>query len=143
MGNDVRDSLNFDQLSYKLKPNTYDGSAPLRKFLAQFELILLANKWDNFSKSVALATSLRARSVLDGRGEKLENLNFSELKAKLEFRFSERHLARAYYSQFTNRRQKDGEDFVGAELERISRLAYQECSHELRDISALPSGFVK
>jgi len=71
---------------------------------------------------------------------------------KLEFRFGEGHLAQAYYSQFTNRRQKDGENFVtlGAELEHLSRLAYPECSHESRDkiayaqfISALPSDFVK
>jgi len=50
-------SLNFGQLGYKLKPDTYDGSAPLREFFAQFELISLANKWGGFTKSVALATS--------------------------------------------------------------------------------------
>jgi len=149
----VRDSPNFGQLGYKLKPNIYDGNVLLWEFLAQFELISLANKWDNFSKSVALTSSLKekARSVLDGKVE-LGNLSFSELKAKLEFRFGEGYLARAYYSQFTNRRQKDGEDFItmGAKLERLSRLAYSECSHESRDkivcaqfISALPSGFVK
>jgi len=151
--NDTRDSINFDQLGYKLKPDTYDGSAPLREFLAQFELISLANKWNNFTKSVALATSLRgkARSILDGE-EGLENLSFSELKAKLEFRFGEGHLARTYYSQFVNRRLKNGENFItlGAELERLSRLAYPECSHESRDkiacaqfVSALPNGFIK
>jgi len=43
-GNDTRGSLNFDQLGYKLKPDIYDGSTPLREFLAQFELISLANK---------------------------------------------------------------------------------------------------
>jgi len=153
LGNDTRSSFNFSQLGYKLKPDIYDGSAPLREFLAQFELISLANKWDNFTKSVALATSLRgkARSILDGE-EGLENLSFSELKAKLEFRFGEGHLARTYYSQFTNRRLKNGEDFItlGAELERLSRLAYPECSHESRDkiacaqfVSALPNGFIK
>jgi len=136
MGNDVRDSPNFDQLGYKLKLDiTYDGNAPLREFLAQFELISLANKWDDFSKSVALATSLRGktRSVLDGE-VKLGNLSFSELKAKLEFRFGEGHLTRVY-SQFTNRRQNDGENFVtlGAELEYLSRLVYPECSHESWD----------
>jgi len=30
-------------------------SAPLREFLAQFELISLANKWDDFSKFVFLS----------------------------------------------------------------------------------------
>jgi len=82
----------------------------------------------------------------------LENLSFSELKSKLEFHFGERYLAQAYYLQFTNCWQKNGENFVtlGAELERLSRLAYPECSHESRDkiacaqfILALPSGFMK
>jgi len=40
---------------------------------------------------------------LDGEVE-LGNLSFSELKAKLEFRFSEGHLARAYYSQIAGRK---------------------------------------
>jgi len=31
MGNDTRGSFNFGQLGYKLKPDTYDGSAPLRE----------------------------------------------------------------------------------------------------------------
>jgi len=54
----------------------------------------------------------------------LENLRFSKLKSKLEFRFSEEHLARAYYSKFMNRRQKDEKDFVTLEmeLERLSQL---------------------
>jgi len=92
-----------------LKPDIYDGSAPLQEFLAQFELISLTNKWDNFSKSIALTSSLRekTRSVLDGVIE-LEDSNFSELKSKLEFHFGKEHLARAYYSQFTNCMQKDG-----------------------------------
>lgn len=150
---DTQDFFNPGVLGFKLKPDTYDGSAPLREFLAQFELISLANKWDDFAKSVALASSLRgkARSILDGVAE-LEKLSFFELKSKLEFRFGEEQLSQAYYSQFTNRKQKSGEDFVafGAELERLARLAYSECSHELRDkiacaqfISALTSGFVK
>jgi len=80
----------------------------------------------------------------------LENLRFSELKSKLEFRFGKGHLTRAYYSQFTNRRQKDGKDFItlGAELE--SFIETDLSSHESRDkiacaqfISALSSGFVK
>jgi len=124
MENDARGSLNFGQLGYKLKPDTYDGSAPLREFLAQFELISLANKWDNLTKSVALATSLRGktRSILE---EGPEDLSFPELKAKLEFRFGEGHLARTYYSQFTNRRLKDGRFYYIRGGVR-TRLAYRD-----------------
>jgi len=32
-------------LSYKFKPDVFDGDVPLRKFLSQFELITSANDW--------------------------------------------------------------------------------------------------
>jgi len=100
---------------------------------------------------VALAACLRgrARSVLDGIAE-IGSVTFTELK--LELRFGEEHSAEFYYFQFTNRRQKFGEDFVtlGTDLERLVRLAYPECSLEVREkiacaqfISALTDGFIK
>lgn len=54
-----------------------------------------------------------------------EELNFDELKSKLELRFGEGNLTQNYYSLFTNRKQKFGEDLAsfGAELKRLSRLA--------------------
>jgi len=61
-------------------------------------------------------------------------------------------LAWTYYAQFTNRRQKFSEDLatLGADLEKLSRLAYPECSHEIRDkiacaqfIAGLTDGFIK
>lgn len=54
--------------------------------------------------------------------------------------------------QFTNRRQRFGEKFaaLGSELEKLSRLAYPECSPEIRDkiacaqfVSAISDKFVK
>lgn len=101
----------------------------------------------------ALASSLRgkARSVLDGIFE-IESLKFEELKSKLELRFGEGHLAQTYYTQFTNRKQKNSEDLptLVADLERLLRLAYPECSHEVRDkiacaqfIAALTDEFIK
>jgi len=114
------------ELGYKLKPENFDGSVPLREFLAQFDLIARANGWSSFQKTLALAACLRgkARSVLDGISE-IENLEFTDLKSKLELRFGEGHLAQTYYTQFTNRRQKVSEDLasLGADLERLSRLA--------------------
>jgi len=142
-----------NEMGYKLKPDTFDGSVPLWEFFSQFVLIARANRWDDATKTVALASSLRgkARSVLESV-EDLENCNFEELKSKLELRFGEKHLSQNYYTQFTNRRQKFGEDFAtfGSELERLSRLAYPECSFAVRDkiacaqfVSTLSDGFVK
>jgi len=140
-------------LGYKLKPDVFDGDVPLREFLSQFEFIAGANDWSDSAKTVALAACLRgrARSVLDGITE-IGSVTFTELKSKLELRFGEGHSAQSYYFQFTNRRQKFGEDFVtlGTDLERLVRLAYPECSLEVREkiacaqfISALTDGFIK
>lgn len=75
---------------------------------------------------MVLASCLRgkARSVLEAV-ENLEGLGFSELKAKLELRFGEGNSAQNFYTQFTSRKQKFGEDFasLGVDLERLSRLA--------------------
>ncbi|XP_077277427.1 uncharacterized protein LOC143905721 isoform X2 [Temnothorax americanus] len=138
----------------KLKPDTYDGTAPLREFLSQFSLIAVANKWNETEKAIILASCLRgkARSLLDSFADGIESLSYAELKAKLELRFGENELTQNYYLQFTNRRQRPGEDFatLGADLERLSQKAYPECSHEVRDkiassqfVAALSDGFVK
>jgi len=137
----------------KLKPDTYDGTVPLREFLTQFNLIARLNAWSDSVKAVALALSLRgkARAVLDGISE-IENLKFEELRSKLELYFGEGHLAQTYYAQFTNRRQKSFEELaaLGSDIERLSRLAYPECTKEVRDkiacaqfIAALSDGFIK
>ncbi|KYN29413.1 hypothetical protein ALC57_01146, partial [Trachymyrmex cornetzi] len=82
----------------------------------------------------------------------LENLDFSELKSRLELRFGEAQSLQNYYSQFTNRKQKFGESIAsfGSDIERLSQLAYRECSDLIRDkiacaqfISTLSDGFVK
>lgn len=116
-------------MGYKLKPNTFDGSVPLREFFSQFNLIARANCQNNATKKkIVLASSLRekARSVLESV-EDLENCDFEELKLKLELRYGKGQLSKNYYSQFANRRQKFGEDFATFDSELEIRLAYSEC----------------
>ena len=50
------------ELGYKLKPDTYDGSVPLRDFLTQFDLISCFNGWGDSTKAVALASCLRRKA---------------------------------------------------------------------------------
>jgi len=61
-------------------------------------------------------------------------------------------LSQNFYTQFTNRRQKFGESLatLGSEIEKLSRLAYPECSFAMRDkiacaqyITALTDGFIR
>ena len=109
------------ELGFKLKPDTFDGTVPLREFFSQLNLIARANHWSDATKTVALAASLRgkARTVLE-TVQDVSNLEFAELKSKLELRFGEGHLSQNFYTQLTNRKQKFGEDLaaLGSELER-------------------------
>lgn len=136
----------------KVKSDTYDGTVSLREFLVQFSLISQANGWNDSAKAVALASCLRgkARTVLNT--DNLEKITFEEIKAKLELQFGESELMQNYYSQFTNRKILAGEDFatLGADLERLSRGAYPECSFVVRDkiacaqfIAAMSDNFIK
>jgi len=143
-------STSSASVGIKLKPDTFDGTVPLREFLTQFNLIARTNAWSDEVKAVALASSLRgkARAVLDGISE-IESLKFEELRSKLELYFGEGHLAQTYYTQFTNRKQKSFEDLAAVNSD-IERLAYPECTKKVRDkiacaqfIAALTDGFIK
>lgn len=111
------------EIGYKLKPDFFDGGVPLREFFSQFDLIARANQWKDSAKAIALASCLRgkARSVLEGFREG-ENFEFAELKARLELHFGEGHSSQTYYSLFTSRKQKFGEDMAtfGSETERLA-----------------------
>lgn len=137
------------ELDSKLKPDTFDGSVPLRKFFSQFDLIARANRWSDTTRAIALASCLRGktRSVLENV-EDVENLKYTELKSKLELQFGEG--SQNFYSEFTNRKQKFGESLVALSVELEARQAYPECSFAMRDkiacaqfISALNDIFVK
>lgn len=89
-------------------------------------------------------------SILDT--DRSDTFDFDELQMNLELRFDEDGSAQSYYAQFSNRKQKTGEDLatLGVDLERFARLVYSECTHEMRDkiacsqfIAALSHGFVK
>jgi len=74
-----------------LEPYTYDRNVSLNEFLIQFELIARANRWTGEAKTAILIMFERKgadsiESVLD-----LENLNYNELKSKLELRFGKTH----------------------------------------------------
>ncbi|KYN14482.1 hypothetical protein ALC57_13307 [Trachymyrmex cornetzi] len=47
------------QMGVKLKTNVYEGSVPLREYLAQFNLIARANRWEDDTKTAILASCLR------------------------------------------------------------------------------------
>ena len=123
-------------LGYTPKPAAFDANTPLREFMTQFNLLLTRfHKQDNFSKLVALVTSLKTkvRSVLDD--DEIDILDFEALKSISELSFGDKQLSPTYYSQFNNRHQKPGEDIqtLAIDLERLAKLAYPEESYKQRD----------
>lgn len=86
---------------------------PRCEFFSQFNLIARANHWSDETKTVALASCLRgkSRSILE-TVQDLENLEFAELKLKLELHFGERPSFQDYYSQFTYRKQRYGKEIT-------------------------------
>jgi len=42
------------ELGLKLKPDTYNGSVPLREFFAQFKLTARASRWNETTKTITL-----------------------------------------------------------------------------------------
>ncbi|KAI4481719.1 hypothetical protein M0804_009240 [Polistes exclamans] len=123
-------------LGYAVKPDTYDGDGNLGDFLSHFELVARANSWDKSAKALALATSLRgkARAVLQAFGD-CEEFSFAALKSRLELRYGERLNQQKSYTEFASRRQKAGEDLavLAADLERLARFVYSECTAETQD----------
>jgi len=66
---------------------------------------------------------------------RVENIEYGDLKARLELRFGEGNLSQNFYTQFTNRQQKFEEDLatLGSKTERLFRLAYPKCPFAMRD----------
>lgn len=125
----------------------------MREFLSQFELIAPANRW-SVIKDDRVGFLFEEKGVRHSRirVDNIDYLEYTELKDKLELRFGESYLSQTIYSQFTNRKQKFREDFatLGTEIEKLSHLAYPECTYAIRDkiacaqfVSVLSSGFVK
>lgn len=104
---DVEECDACAELGYKLKPDSFDGTTPLRKFFSQFNLIAPANHWSDATKTVvfALCLSGKARSILE-TVQDMENLEFAELRSKLELRFGEEPSFQDYYNQFMYRKQQ-------------------------------------
>jgi len=102
----------------------------------------------------------RSGCKLEGKGamvlktvENLENLNFTELKSKLElFFWRGKPDTKLLFPLSTNRKQKFGKDLAsfGAEIERLSRLAYSKYPFSVQDkiacaqfVSALSNNFMR
>ena len=115
-----------EEINVKLKPDTFLTEVLLwGNSLLEFDLITRTNRWESGDES-RLASCLRRKARVLESVQNLENLDFSELKLKLELCFGEAQSLQNYYFQFTNRKQKFGKSIAsfGSDIERLSQLAY-------------------
>ncbi|KAI4484982.1 hypothetical protein M0802_012893 [Mischocyttarus mexicanus] len=91
-------------LGYAVKPDMFDGVGNLGDFLSHFELVARANSWNKLARA-------------------------------LKLRYGERLNQQRIYTEFASRKQKPGEDLavLVADLERLARFVYSECSAETQD----------
>ena len=84
----------------KKKPATYDGQSSLQDYLVQFELLAEINGWDDFTKAMELATSLRgqAQGVLSDLRPDLRR-DYSALVNALTARFEPVNQTELYRAQ--------------------------------------------
>ena len=83
-----RDNATENVKGVKMKPHHYDGTDDWEEYLTQFEILAEINKWNNLTKALYLAGSLKgpARTVLNEL-QASERKSFDSLVKALENRF--------------------------------------------------------
>ena len=118
------------------KPAVYDGESNWQDYLVHFEMISQLNNWDDVTKAMELATSLRgvAQGVLsDMRPE--TRCSYRHLVSALANRFQPENQSELYRAQLKNRIRQKGESLteLAQDIKRLTRLAYPAAPLEVRD----------
>ncbi|KAJ8017967.1 hypothetical protein HOLleu_44301 [Holothuria leucospilota] len=123
----------------RVKAPPYDGSTPWEDYVVQFELIAELNEWDERTKALQLAASLRgkAQAVLadleDGKRRK-----FSTLVDSLVQRFGRANQTELFRTLLRNRSRQSGETIpeLAHDIQRLLSKAYPKASVEMKETLA-------
>ena len=111
----------------KMKAPSYDGTTPWSDYLVQFELVAELNRWDNHTRALYLATSLRgsAQSVL-GDLDNIERHDYEALIDCLNQRFGSGNQSEMFRALLHNRVRQPKESLpdLAHEIRKLVRLAY-------------------
>ncbi|MCG7879154.1 MAG: hypothetical protein N0C90_22890, partial [Candidatus Thiodiazotropha endolucinida] len=118
------------------KPANYDGSSSFQDYLVQFEMTGDLNGWDENTKAMELATSLRgeAQTILsDLRPE--QRRDFTQLVSALTARFEPTNQTELYRAQIKSRLRKKSESVqeLATDIKRLVRRAYPQATVDLKD----------
>jgi hypothetical protein len=128
--------LTSQQSGRPKRPATYDGKSNWPDYLVHFELTAEMNRWDDISKAMELATSLRdaAQSVLVDLDPQ-QRRSYEVLVSALESRFGPGRQTELYRAQLKYRLRKKHEPIneLAQDVKRLVRLAYPTAPVEVRD----------
>lgn len=126
-------------VEHNLKPQIYDGTTSWSDYLIQFELVAELNRWDDVTKALYLATSLRsvAQSILEDL-DPIGRRHFPSLVDRLSQRFGTENQTELFWVLLNNRTQKPKETLpeLAHEIRRLCRLAHPTAQyHILEDLA--------
>lgn len=109
------------------KTPEFDGHSSWRDYFTQFEMVAELNGWDDDTKALELATSLRgvAQGILSDLSA-AERRSFRHLVAALGNRFEPEHQTAMYKAQIRNRKRRRGESLMelAQDIKKLVRKAY-------------------
>ncbi len=124
----------------KMKPPIYDGTSSWMEYLLQFNLVAELNAWNDRTKALHLATSLRgvARSILADMDPNLHH-DFSALVACLNQRFGPDNQSEMFWMMLNNRTRKPQETLpeLAHEVRQLVRLAHPNAQHQMLEELAM------
>ena len=122
------------------KPATYDGKSSWKDYHVQFEMVASLNGWDEETKALELATSLRenAQSVLTDLDAD-RRTDYQALVTALTARFEPDDQADVYLAQIRTCSRKKSESLpeLGQEMKRLARLALPTATTSIREWLAM------
>ena len=122
------------------KISSYDGSTNWNDYLVQFEMVSKLNGWDELTKAMELATSLKgpALAVMVDLDPSLRN-NYRELVSALDNRFESTTSTELFRVQMKTRVRKRSESLaeLAQHIKRLVRQAYPLHPSSIREPLAL------
>ena len=123
-------------ISKQKKSANYDGTSSWQDYLVHFEMVSEINGWDDNTKALELATSLRgsAQAILSDLRPDLRR-SYTHLVAALTSRFQPSNQAELYRAQMKNKTRTKGQSLpeLAEDIKRLTRLAYPTAPIEVRE----------
>ncbi len=130
------------QVNKVKRPATYDGKSSWEDYLVQFQMISEINKWDNRTKALELATSLRGQAMgvlTDLDPEQRES--YGSLVTALSARFEPSNTAEIFRAKLKGRVRGKTEPLteLAHHIRHLTRKAYPSVGVQVREHLALES----